>query len=63
MAVLALLANVCYCAAYILDMAMQHSSLSAAWRRRRWILLLVGMLIAIVLENYWIADEIYRDVC
>ena len=63
MAVLALLANVCYCAAYILDMAMQHSSLSAVWRPRRWILWLVGMLIAIVLENYWIADEIYPDVC
>jgi hypothetical protein len=62
MAVLALLANVCYCAAYVPDMAMQHSSLSAVWRRRRWILLLVGMLIAIVLENYWIADEIYPDI-
>ncbi len=62
MAVLALLANVCYCAAYVVDVAMLHSSLNAVWRRRRWILWLVGTLFAIVLASYWIADEIYPDV-
>ena len=61
MAVLALLANVCYCAAYIVDFAMQHSSLDSLWRRRRWILWLIGTLFAIVLASYWIADEIYPD--
>ena len=61
-AVLALLANVCYCPAYLVDMAMQSSPLAALWNRRRWLLFLAGMLFAILLENYWIADEIYPYV-
>jgi hypothetical protein len=60
-AVLALLANVCYCAAYLVDIPMQRSSLGDVWRRWRWGLWLVGMLFAILVENYWIADEIYPD--
>jgi hypothetical protein len=61
MAVLTLIANVCYCAAYVVDVAMLHSSLDSVWRRRRWILWLVGTLFAILLASYWIADEIYPD--
>jgi hypothetical protein len=57
--ILALLANVCYCAAYLIDIPMQHSSLNTLWRRRRWVLWLMGMLFAILLANYWIVDEIY----
>jgi hypothetical protein len=60
-AVLALLANVCYCAAYMVDIPMQHSTLSTAWKRYRWVLWLVGTLFALLLANYWIADEIYPD--
>jgi hypothetical protein len=59
--ILALLANVCYCAAYLVDIPMQHSALAAIWRRRRWLLFLAGTLFAILLENYWIGDEIYPD--
>ena len=62
LAIMALLANVCYCAAYLVDIPMQSSSLSAVWKRRRWGLWLVGTLFAIVFENYWIADEIYPFV-
>jgi hypothetical protein len=62
MAGLALIANVCYCAAYIVDIPMLYSSNSDVWKRRRWILLLIGTLFAILLENYWIADEIYPFV-
>jgi hypothetical protein len=62
MAVLALLANVCYCAAYVVDFAMLQSSFDSVWKRRRWILWLVGTLFAIVLASYWIVDEIYPDV-
>jgi hypothetical protein len=62
LAILALLANVCYCAAYLVDIPMQRSSLSTVWRRRRWGLWLVGTLFAIVLANYWIVDEIYPFV-
>lgn len=60
--VLALLANACYCAAYFVDIPLQRSSLSSAWKRRRWGLWLMGTLFALVLANYWIADEIYPFV-
>lgn len=60
--VLALLANVCYCAAYLVDIPMQRSAICAVWEHRRWELWLVGTLFAVVVENYWIADEIYPIV-
>ncbi len=62
LAILALLANLCYCAAYLVDLPFQHSSLSPVWRRRRWALWLLGTLFAVLLANYWIADEIYLFV-
>jgi hypothetical protein len=62
LAVFALLANVFYCAAYLVDIPFQRSSLGTAWRRRRWGLWLLGTLLAIVLANYWIVDEIYPYV-
>jgi hypothetical protein len=57
--VLAALANVCYCAAYIVEF-LAHDL--AAWRRRRWSLWLAGTLLALLIEFYWIADEIYPSV-
>lgn len=60
--VLAVLANVCYCAAYVADIPMQYSAFRDAWRRRRWGLWCVGVLFAGVLAFYWIADEIYPFV-
>ena len=57
--VFAALANLCYCAAYLADVPMQFSVFQAAWRRWRWVLYLAGTLFAILLANYWIADEIY----
>jgi hypothetical protein len=62
LAFLALPANVCYCAAYLVDIPIQRSPLSTVWRRWRWGLWLTGMLFAIVVANYWIADEIYPFV-
>jgi hypothetical protein len=61
MAVLALLANVCYSAAYLVDIPMQNSSHGGVWKRRRWGVWLMGTLFAIVLASYWIVDEIYPD--
>ena len=61
-AVLAFLANLCYCAAYFVDILLQLSDFRDLWRRRRWILWLLGMLLALLFENYWIADEIYPFV-
>jgi hypothetical protein len=59
LAALALMANLCYCAAYLVDIPMQLSAFHAFWKRRRWVLWLGGTLFAILLTNYWIADEIY----
>jgi hypothetical protein len=60
--ILAMLANVCYCAAYFADIPMQYTLFRATWRRRRWSLWWVGVLLAVVLANYWIADEIFPYV-
>jgi hypothetical protein len=60
--IMALLANVCYCAAYLVDLPLQHSTLCAVWRRWRWALWLVGTLFAVLFENYWFVDEIYPFV-
>jgi hypothetical protein len=62
LAILALLANACYCAAYLMDIPMKGSSLAMIWKRRRWGLWLIGTLFAILLANYWIIDEIYPFV-
>jgi hypothetical protein len=62
LAVLAFLANVCYSAAYLVDIALQRSGLSTMWNRRRWVVWSLGTVFAIVIENYWIADEIYPFV-
>ena len=58
--ILAFLANVCYCAAYVVDIPLQLTFVK--WRKYRWTLLLIGILFALLIENYWIADEIYPFV-
>jgi hypothetical protein len=60
--ILALLANVCYCAAYVMDILIQQSAAESSRRLQRAGLWVVGMLLAILFENYWIADEIYPFV-
>jgi hypothetical protein len=60
--VLALLANVCYCFAYGAEFFLQGVLPRAWWRRFRLGVLLLGMLTAVVFENYWIADEIYPEM-
>ncbi len=60
--VLAMFANLCYCAAYIVDLPLQYSSFRERWQRWRWSLWLVGTGFALLLANYWIADEIYSYV-
>jgi len=59
---LALIANVLYCAAYLVDVPLQLSAFSASWNRRRWALWLMGTAFAILLTSYWINDEIYPFV-
>jgi len=59
---LALIANVLYCAAYLVDIPLQLSKISASWSRRRWGLWLIGTAFAMLLTSYWINDEIYPFV-
>jgi hypothetical protein len=56
---LAFLANVCYCAAYLVEFFMQALLPEASWRRFRQTLWVLGMFFALLLANYWIVDEIY----
>ena len=60
--VLALLANLCYCAAYLVDVPLQYTAWRGAWRARRGVLWLLGMALAALITCYWIVDEIYPGV-
>ena len=60
--VLAVLANGCYCAAYVVDVVVQYSAFRDLWRRGRWDRWLIGVAFAGVITFCWIADEIYPSV-
>lgn len=47
--ILAVLANVAYCAAYAVDIIVQHSEFRTPWLRYRWILFVIGLLFAAML--------------
>lgn len=47
--ILAAMANLLYCAAYLVDVPVQLSSLGAGWRRQRWLLWILGAAIAAAL--------------
>jgi hypothetical protein len=51
--VLAVLANVAYCAAYVPDIFAQMSSLRDSWLRYRWLLFVIGLAFAAVLTHFW----------
>ncbi|HEV2468918.1 MAG TPA: hypothetical protein VGS78_06970 [Candidatus Sulfotelmatobacter sp.] len=53
------LANAGYCAGYAADLFMQAFAPEARWRGIRWALWIVGTLFSMLVETYWIADEIY----
>jgi len=61
MLVLALLANLCYGAGYVAELFMQPLFSKRYRRPVRWVVWTAGMLAAALVENYWIADEIYPD--
>ncbi len=52
---LAVLANVAYCAAYLVDIFAQSSGIRETWRRNRWVLFAIGLLFAGVLTRFWAA--------
>jgi|SRR6267378_28050 len=50
--ILAVLANVAYCAAYVVDIAAQYSAFRATWRRYRWLLFAVGVVFAGIIARF-----------
>ena len=44
--ILAVLANVAYCAAYVADVFAQMSGYRDLWRKHRWLLLVIGVVFA-----------------
>ena len=59
---LAAMANLCYCTAYLADVAMRYSPYRRLCNRHRGILWWAGTLFAVLLACYWIANEIYPYV-
>jgi predicted MFS family arabinose efflux permease len=51
--VLAVLANVCYCAAYLGDVFVQISGFREAWQKWRWLLFGVGMVFAAIITRWF----------
>ncbi len=51
--VLAVLANLCYCAAYPIDIFVQLSGLRETWRKWRWVLLVIGIAIAGIFARWF----------
>jgi hypothetical protein len=58
--ILAVLANVAFCAAYPVDLFMQMSALRATWLRFRWVLLLIGVLFAGAITQL-ITSDVFDD--
>ncbi len=50
---LAVLANVCYCAAYVADIFVQFSGLHQQWRVGRMMLLVVGIAFAATIAHFF----------
>ncbi|SRR5437667_5418914 len=50
---LAVLANVAYCAAYVVDVFVQMSGFREQWRSYRWTLFFIGMAFAAILARFW----------
>jgi hypothetical protein len=51
--ILAVLANVAYCAAYLVDVPAQMSGVSASWKRYRWILFAIGLVFAGIITRFF----------
>jgi hypothetical protein len=49
---LAVMANVAYCAAYIVDVFGQASGLRDVWRRYRWVLFVIGTIVATIITRF-----------
>jgi hypothetical protein len=59
--ILAVLANVAYCAAYPVDVFVQMSGVREIWRTVRWVLFVIGMMFAGILTR-WVAIGMFAVV-
>jgi hypothetical protein len=50
--ILAVIANVAYCAAYLVDIFAQASGFREIWQRYRWLLLVIGTTFAAVITRF-----------
>jgi len=57
---LAVLANVAYCAAYAVDLFVQFSELRTQWPRWRWTVLATGTAFAAVITHFVVENAIAR---
>lgn len=53
--VLAVMASLCYCAAYIPDVVAQFSGFRPLWLRFRWLLLVLGITFAGIITRFFAA--------
>jgi hypothetical protein len=53
MIVCAILLNVAYCAAYIVDVLVQMSGFRERWASYRWVLFSIGVMFAGILTRFW----------
>jgi hypothetical protein len=49
---LAVVANVAYCAAYLADVFVQVSGFREIWQRSRWVLFVIGTTVAAVITRF-----------
>jgi hypothetical protein len=50
--ILAVLANVAYCAAYVVDVVAQYSAFRATWKRYRWSLFAIDVVFAGMIARF-----------
>ena len=59
--ILAVLANVAYSAAYIVDVFVLHSDFASIWRKYRWILFAIGFAFAAI-NTWFISVGIFTNI-
>jgi hypothetical protein len=59
--ILAVLANVAYCAAYAVDLFVQFSGLDAPWQRGRILVLVIGIAFGAALAHFFVQGMLLAD--
>jgi hypothetical protein len=57
---LAVVANVAYCAAYLADVFVQASGFRDVWQRMRWVLFMIGTTFAAIITRF-LATGMFRS--